>query len=162
MSNHITINGRTYASVEEMPAEVRLEYETAMRMLAKAEGAAESGEADVNISMKGGDPGHLGFGAVTRMTSQRFIVNGKEYRDLNEVPAASRAALEDAMRRAGVEGRVVQSSQKTNVKRLPGRSPFDDAPMGSSTRITMGVATLIALLVLTLVGGMFLGAKLFH
>jgi hypothetical protein len=70
--------------------------------------------------------------------------------------------MEDAMRRAGVEGRVVQSSQRTSVKRLPGRSPFDDAAMGSSTGITMGLATLIALLVLTLLAGMFLGAKLFH
>jgi hypothetical protein len=163
MSSHITINGRTYASVEEMPPELRREYELAMKMLARAEGAAESGDADVSISTQEGDPAHRGLQAVTRMTSQRIIVNGKEYHDLNEVPAESRAALQDAIRRSGVvEGQVVQSSQTTSVRRLPGTSPFDDASMGSSTGITMGVATLIALLVLTVLAGMFLGAKLFH
>ena len=162
MSNHMTINGMTFASVEEMPPEVRREYETAMELLAKAGRAAGSGDTDVNISMQGGDPSHRGFGAVTRLTSQRIIVNGKEYHSLNEVPAESRAALQDAMRRAGVGGTVIQSSQTTRVRELPGGSAFDPASMGSSTRITMGIATLIALLVLVLLAGIFLGTKLFH
>ena len=52
----ITVNGKTYASVEEMPAEVRQQYERAMSMLPDRDG---NGVPDV-LEGKGPPPDGVG------------------------------------------------------------------------------------------------------
>ena len=59
MAGHITINGHTFSSVDQMPADVRRQYETAMRLLSKNAGAvAHASAGDVNISTTGSDAAH--------------------------------------------------------------------------------------------------------
>ena len=91
-STTITVNGRTYHSVEEMPPPVRREYERAMADLMADRDA--NGVPDV---MEGKPPPPGGRSVVTQFTqSQRYVVNGQEYSRLEDVPAEYREALSQA------------------------------------------------------------------
>jgi hypothetical protein len=68
----ITVNGKTYGSVEEMPADVRREYEQAMRLLADQN---RNGIPDV-FEGGGGEGTRTVITDVTT-TTQRFV-NGRE------------------------------------------------------------------------------------
>lgn len=81
----ITIDGRTYESAEQMPPEVRTRYEQAMSMLADRDGngvpdVAEGASPDLNVIS------HVS-------TSERVVVNGREYASLDDVPAEVRNLL---------------------------------------------------------------------
>src|SRR4051812_14736764 len=64
----ITINGQSYESVDQMPPEVRKQYETAMSMLADRDG---NGIPDV---LEGKGEGPKAFTSVSRV-----VVNGKTF-----------------------------------------------------------------------------------
>ncbi|HXE55400.1 MAG TPA: hypothetical protein VN541_20415 [Tepidisphaeraceae bacterium] len=170
MSNHITINGQTFASVEEMPPDVRRQYESAMQLLARNAAAAGDGsDADVNISTDNSDPTHRSFKTVTRMTSSRIIVNGKEYHHLEDVPAQIRAAFRDA---ALTEARGQQdatlspasalpsprSPNPTQISRTPAGGSLQDTTFDSSSSVTLRRITLLVLLLLTFLAGALIGA----
>jgi hypothetical protein len=70
----ITINGQSYESVDQMPPEVRKQYETAMSMLADRDG---NGIPDV---LEGKGEGPKALASVTRV-----VVNGKTF-SAGEVP----------------------------------------------------------------------------
>jgi hypothetical protein len=74
----IVVNGREYASVDEMPAAERQLYESALASLTGD--AAKSGiQPHVNVQ-----------------TKTRIVVNGKEYRSLEELPPDLRRIYETA------------------------------------------------------------------
>lgn len=73
MADQITVNGVEYASVEEMPAEVRALHEQGMAMLDA-----------------------MGPG-TTEVEQQSFTVNGQSYASLDDMPAAERAMFQDSM-----------------------------------------------------------------
>ena len=92
--SRITMNGKTYGRVEEMPADVRQQYERAMSMLPDRDG---NGVPDV---LEGkASPSDAGVTTVTR-----FVVNGREYTSLDELPDAVRAALNVGMHRGLGQG----------------------------------------------------------
>ena len=80
----ITIDGQTYGSVEEMPPDARRRYQDAMRQFDRdgngVPDVLEGAPADPNV-----------IASVT--TSERIIVNGREYGSWNEVPPELRAVL---------------------------------------------------------------------
>lgn len=82
----ITIEGKTYQSVEEMPADVRRRYEQAMSVLSDRDG---NGVPDV---LEGDSPDPNVISHVT--TSQRVFVNGREYENWDEVPHGLRRLME--------------------------------------------------------------------
>ncbi len=89
----IVVNGVEYGSVEEMPADVRALYERALRAAAEAR---TTGTSEVTTSpAEGGTPGQVTVHTVK--TSTRFVVDGKEYGSVDELPPAARAALRDAL-----------------------------------------------------------------
>ncbi len=93
-SSRIVVNGREYGSVEEMPPDVRALYERALRLAAEAGTAGAT--AEVATSTSGGDvPGQVTVRTVK--TATRFIVDGKEYGSVDELPPSARAALRDAL-----------------------------------------------------------------
>ena len=49
-SNHITINGQTFASVEQMPPEIRREYESAMQTFAKTSGGPAGVPSSITVN----------------------------------------------------------------------------------------------------------------
>jgi hypothetical protein len=93
MASHITINGHTYSSVEQMPADVRRQYEAAVRLLSKNVGAVgHVSDGDVNISTTGSDAAHH----TLRVSASRIVVNGKEYGCWEEVPPEVRTVFQSA------------------------------------------------------------------
>lgn len=97
MQTRITVNGREYASVADMPPEVRQQYERAMSVLADKDG---NGVPDVLE----------GLGAVesrtfdddgnavvsSEVTSSHYVINGKSYARLEDVPAELRELIRRA------------------------------------------------------------------
>src|SRR5438477_12565478 len=85
MSTKITVNGRTYQSVDEMPPDARAQYERAMSMLADRDG---NGVPDA-FEGKGPDTLTAGVGKGTvsvTTTMRRFVINGKNYDRWEDIP----------------------------------------------------------------------------
>jgi len=86
MSAKIVFNGREYDGVESMPPEVRQEYERILGAL----GAEDRGKVEAAL-------GH-GVGLKLNVTVHRkFRVGGKEYENVDAMPADVRAAYERAL-----------------------------------------------------------------
>ncbi|HET9905340.1 MAG TPA: hypothetical protein VFQ23_01830, partial [Anaerolineales bacterium] len=101
-SKLIVIDGKTYNSVDEMPEDVRRNYESAMRQLGDSD---RDGLPDLLENLtnptdqnKNGMPD-----AIENMVSNvfssttRVVVNGAEYNSLDDLPPEVRAQYEQAM-----------------------------------------------------------------
>jgi hypothetical protein len=88
----ITVNGRGYNSIDEMPPDVRAEYQRAIGMLADEDG---NGVPDIlergNVSVSSSGPGKEFTSSV--ITSQTFNVNGQEFSRWEDVPPEIRQLL---------------------------------------------------------------------
>src|SRR5690349_9847345 len=85
----ITFNGQEYDSPETMPPEVRRLYDLANQMFADQN---RDGIPDVFEHM-------ADTGQATVLQTQQFIVGGKAYGSLDELPADARQKYEQAMQR---------------------------------------------------------------
>jgi hypothetical protein len=137
MSNHITINGKTYSSVDEMPPDVRRQYETAMQFLhSKNAGPLPDASAgDVNVS-----------------TTSRIVVNGKAYSRWEDVPPGARPAFQP-------------SGVGTGIPFAPGAKQVANTfqlNSNSSTSVSLPLLGLIILLLFVLVIGVFIGIFIGH
>ena len=95
-SKQIIINGKTYKSVEEMPPEVRAKYEEAMQQFS---GDPMQAVANLfNDANKDGTPDMFEQAKPIHIsTGMAFVVDGKTYNSLEELPADARAKYEQAM-----------------------------------------------------------------
>lgn len=129
----IIVDGKTYHSVDEMPPDVRQKYEQAMRILTEADGNQLSDVlgndnilADQN---KNGVPDILENITTSNVTvktaeSMKFIVDGKEFHNLDDLPPDARARYEQAMGKLDkngngipdfVEGMINATNSTTNI-----------------------------------------------
>ncbi len=98
----IEINGREYASVDDMPPDVRKLYEEALRQLrdqgpgGPAAGTEDAGSPETHTTIR---------------TTRRLIVNGEEISSLDELPEDMRAMVRRALASAGDVETVVVSSE---------------------------------------------------
>ncbi len=87
MSKKIIVNGQEFSSVEEMPPDVRRQYEQAMSALADRDG---DGIPDIMQSGLSGRSGTEelgdGFHKVEVETRSEYVVDGNEYSSLDEMP----------------------------------------------------------------------------
>lgn len=83
----ISFNGKEYDSPEAMPAEVRQLYQMAIGMLADKD---QDGVPDVFSGM-------AGAASSTHVQTSQFIVDGKVYASLDELPADARQKYEQAL-----------------------------------------------------------------
>jgi hypothetical protein len=97
----IVIDGKTYKSVEEMPADVRRSYESAMSQFADND---KSGLPDVLEDLtslkdqnKNGMPDAFEGMVSNMISSTKIIAEGNEYNSLDELPPDVRAKYEQAM-----------------------------------------------------------------
>jgi hypothetical protein len=164
MSTHITINGQTYNSIQEMPPDIRRQYETAMQLLAKnAPNLAGARPGDVNISTTT-DPGHHAFKTFTTMTSSRIVINGQEYSRWEDVPLTARALFKTAFASAHMS-LPPDSKQFGDPKQLMDAKQMADRYQlnyNASSTFTFGLRTLVFMIVIALLIGICVGYKLMH
>ena len=125
----IVIDGKTYKSVDEMPEDVRRNYELAMNSL-KDENKNLIPDAFENLNTladqdKDGMPDVFeGMASMNVLSSTKIIANGKEYNSIEELPPDVREKYDQAIgtldaNRDGVpdflEGMVNAPKQSTNV-----------------------------------------------
>ncbi|NJC96796.1 MAG: hypothetical protein C3F07_01005 [Anaerolineales bacterium] len=99
----IVIDGKTYNSVDEMPPEVRQKYEQAMNGL-KDGNMNRVPDAFENMNILG-DKDNDGVpdafedlpGASVMTSSMKFVVDGREYNRIEDLPPDARAKYEKAM-----------------------------------------------------------------
>jgi len=84
----IVIDGKTYKSVDEMPADIRAKYEEAMRSLDQN----RNNTPDVFEN-----PAASSASIPNLMSSAQIIVNGQAYNGLDQLPPEIRAQYEQAM-----------------------------------------------------------------
>jgi len=98
----IVIDGKTYKSVDEMPEDVRKNYESAMSQLGDKDrnGIPDMLETLTNLAdqNKNGMPDSI-EGMISNVISSttKIIADGKEYNSLDELPPDIRAKYEQAM-----------------------------------------------------------------
>lgn len=86
----IVIDGKTYNSVSEMPPDVRARYEQVMRGMKDAD---RDGMPDVFET-----PSMMTASSAPVMASgMKFVVDGKEYTSIADLPPEARAKYEQAM-----------------------------------------------------------------
>ena len=85
----ISFNGTTYDSVDQMPPDVRAQFQRAMSMLADKDG---NGVPDI-LEGRLPEPTDAGAFTVETKTTQEYVVNGRRYDRLEDLPPAIRAAL---------------------------------------------------------------------
>jgi len=89
----IVIDGKTYNSVDEMPEEVRRNYEEAIRNFSA--GRATNAPADNDND---GVPDVMkNARAINLSGGMKFIVDGKTYNSVDELPPDARAKYEQAL-----------------------------------------------------------------
>jgi hypothetical protein len=132
----IIIDGKTYKSVDEMPEDVRRNYESAMSQLGDND---RNGIPDMLENLTNpADQNKNGMAdSIESMlsnvmsSSTKIVANGTEYSSLDELPPDIRAKYEQAMgsldaNRNGVpdflEGRVNTSNQTNNLEHSQVRS----------------------------------------
>jgi hypothetical protein len=123
--DRISFNGKTYNSLEEMPADQRAAYEHVIAFM-----------KDENHN---GIPDMFEGDAIQKMikvaTNTRVIVNGQEVQSLESLPPEARAKYDKAMAKLSQLGIIPQGLSGTQgTQGLPSQSP-SDTPLQSATQI---------------------------
>jgi hypothetical protein len=133
--NRIVFNGREYSCPDEMPPDVRRQYDDVMASVASSEKAGSPGQPAVKIRT-------------------RFVVNGKEYLNVFEMPASIRASYEKFANRNNVatppENAVGVS--RSSIPAVTGTPLSLDAQL----RFSLSTRLLLALLVVTALAALVL------
>jgi hypothetical protein len=150
--NLIVINGKTYNSVNEMPEDVRKQYEQAMNSL-RDENGNQIPDAFENMNIladkhRDGIPDAFEniSSNVVISGNMNIIVDGKEFNSLAELPPDVRTKYEQAMGKLDanqngmpdfLEGMINTPIQTTNVAMSSGmETPRRDTPRPVSQTIT--------------------------
>jgi len=151
--SRIVIDGRTYKSVNEMPPDVRAKYEKAMNMLRDED--------------RDGRPDVFDISSSTQVVSNtmKFVVDGREYSNIEDLPPEARAKYEQAMSALdknqngipdfveGMMGMMPQNPAKANTPSMSSPRPALRTPQTASPTISPDTSS-GWMLVLT--GGLFL------
>ena len=127
MATRIVVNGREYSGVEEMPPDVRANYERALAHLPDAD---RNGVPDI---LEGKGRGGIPPGVdVTEIHHHSITVNGKTYDSIDDLPPDVRRVYESALAEMGID--PPDTPSKTTTGRL--LPPRDTA--GASFAMSFG------------------------
>lgn len=100
----IVIDGKTYNSVDEMPEDVRRNYEEAVRNFGATANSAINPNQPLNdVFADANDNGmpdimeNMGNQVINMTSSMSFVVDGKVYQSIDELPPQAREKYEQAM-----------------------------------------------------------------
>ena len=123
MTKKIIVNGQEYSSVEEMPPDVRRQFEQAMSALADRDGDGVPDIMQSGLSgMSGMEDLGDGFHKVEVETRSEYVVDGKEYSSLDDMPPAAREML-GRMMRDRPDGGGSDANQAFEVEIIEGDIP---------------------------------------
>ena len=116
----ISFNGKTYNSIEEMPADQRAAYEQVMAFMKDENnnGIPDLFEGDVIKKMIG-------------LANTRVVVNGQEMQNIDSMPPEARAKFEKAMTKLSQLGLLQQTPQG-----FSSQPPAQSAPQFSASEPT--------------------------
>lgn len=114
----ITFNGQEYDSPEAMPPEVRQLYQMMTSMLSDAN---QDGMPDIFA-------GVAGAAALTTFQSTQFIVDGKAYSSLDELPVEARQKYEQAMGRLDANRNGIPDLLEGSALNVAAPSPSTPTP----------------------------------
>jgi hypothetical protein len=132
----IVIDGRTYNSVNEMPPEVRAKYEKAMSMTRSAKPNGTTSGFETTSSSQ------------VLSSAMKFIVDGKEFNSLEDLPPEARAKYEQAMGALdknqngmpdileGMMGIMSQAGAAQNAPAMTSHRPASPKPQPASPAIS--------------------------
>jgi hypothetical protein len=124
IASHITMNGKKYASIDEMPPDVRRQYEQSMQSMM----VDKDHNGIPDILEHPPTPGNAMSSNV--QTTKRIMVNGRSYDRIEDVPPQFREAIMRAL-----SGKP----PKTIV-----RTPFFETDSSSLTKWFLFLAALLA------------------
>ena len=124
----IVIDGKTYKNVEEMPEDVRRNYEQAMGNMDKDRNGIpdmlENANAFFDDRDKDGTPDAF-EGMISKViTTNKIVINGREFNSLEDLPPEAREKFLQAMGRFDsdqngmpdfLEGKANTTKQATNI-----------------------------------------------
>jgi hypothetical protein len=119
----ITFNGQEYDSPDAMPPDVRQLYDLMSGMLADQDG---DGMPDMFEGMAGNNA------SITTQTTQ-FVVDGKVYTNLDQMPPEARQRYEQTMRRFDADGDGVFDILASVSSGAAPAAPAAQAPPASQT-----------------------------
>ena len=96
----IVIDGKTYRSVDEMPEDVRRNYENAMRQMSRSTSAAPNPVENMDVfadKNNNGMPDAFEGMVANVLSATKIVADGKVYNSLDELPPDVRAKYEQAM-----------------------------------------------------------------
>jgi hypothetical protein len=144
MPSRIVINGREYDSPDDMPPRVRAVYE---RLMADADG---NGVPDLIDDARRDDPG----ADSAFVSHESFVIDGKTYRSLDEIPPELRRMAREAMRgprgevgRPAIPQGAVPGAVDRSARALP---PGFEPPASRLPAVLFGVAIGAGLMLLTM------------
>ncbi|CAG0933719.1 hypothetical protein TFLX_03196 [Thermoflexales bacterium] len=132
----IVVNGKSYASLDEMPPEVRHEYQQAMGILADKN---QNGLPDVFEGLL--ETGNVNVQTSTVLGSTQFIVDGKVYSNVNELPPEAWQKFEQALGKMGpalepMMGDADQNNMPDIFDGMFAAQPAPSTPPATSTSTT--------------------------
>ncbi|MGH7724946.1 MAG: SH3 domain-containing protein [Candidatus Eiseniibacteriota bacterium] len=156
----ILVNGRSYSSIEEMPPEDRRVYEETLRML---EDKDDDGIPDVLQGKRSG----IGANVIVA-TSNRIIVNGKQFRSLDELPPEQRAQIAGFLGETGPEAvgheratpgfhASITFGSGQDARSKPGAPASSATPPGTRRRSNLGAIQIALLALIILLLALWLG-----
>lgn len=170
----IVVNGKTYNSLDEMPPEMRLSYEQALKILGDKDqnGVPDAFERALGINTSDSQTTEI------QANSTQFISDGKVYSSASELSPEARAKYEQAMAKLGpvladangngtpdlLEGRIPQTPDITTpglqpmVMDMPADASQNPPPsVISDVTPNYGAIAIIAIAALVIVGLLGLG-----
>jgi hypothetical protein len=160
----IVIDGKTYHSMEEMPLDIRQNYEQAMRSLGDANNnripAAFETMSIFADKDKDGVPDVLENLTASHATvnSMKIIVDGKEFDGLENLPPAVRAKYEEAMGRLDANRNGIPDFASSLPMEAPRRSESLPVSPASTPDTSNGWMLMLAGLFLFLLCALGAGA----
>ncbi len=157
MSNTFIVNGKTYNSIDEMPPDVRAQFETMQNVLADRN---QNGMPDILENVSGA--------GATIMQTAKIIYDGKAYDSVEQLPPEARAKYDAAMSKLADENKdgvpdVLENAMRTTptlittqFSRAAPRANSNAAasnlgPMIVLGIVSVGLAVIVLILLLLLV-----------
>jgi hypothetical protein len=133
MGIKITVNGQEYSSIDQMPDDVRREYQKSLELLADRNG---NGVPDALEGRVAG--ASLGRGVITTIRHSSIHINGQSYGSMDEVPPEVRTAYQKALSKVDANGNGIPDAVEAMIAsarpgtRLDSSDPTDSRLPGSS------------------------------